>query len=205
MTITLDPELLALGQKISRELTKQGLCEYCKQPTWHGPWTDAQVAEVIADLGCSPEEFADHCDDCFVIHVGKKDVEYAQELVKRPLQLKRPEHLNQLRHLKFIAAGKALQEFRAQHPNDYRQHPDSIPLFQEFLDHAPPEVLAAFDAKAKAMNLMPEARHVNDAGEPVFSTEDIAEKFGISVEQVERDLREKFGAEPETGPIHPLQ
>lgn len=205
MNITLDPELLALGQKISRELTEQGLCEYCKQSTWHGPWTDAQVAEVVADLGISLEEFADHCDDCFVIHVGNNSVEYTQQLVKRPLLLKRPEHLEQLRHLKFVAAGHALQAFRAKHGPGYRKSPESIPLFEEMLKHAPPEVHQMFLEKAKEMNLMPETKFVNDAGEPLVSAEQIAEKLGMPVADVEKEMRERFADKLETGNVHPLQ
>ena len=205
MTAETDQELLAEGRRIVLQLTKEGLCEYCKQPTEHGPWTDAQLAEIVADLGCTLDDFADHCDDCFVVYVGKKSVEYAQQLLKRPLVLKCPEHLAQVRQLKFMAAAKALQDFRAQHGDGYRTKPESIPLWQEFLAHAPPDVLQAFSAKAKELDLMPEAKFVNDAGEPVFTVEQIAEKFGIPVQQVEQDLREKFGVEPEAGPIHPLQ
>ena len=203
--MTGDQTLLSEGQRISLDLTKQGLCEYCKQPTEHGPWTDAQLAEVIADIGCELSDFADHCDDCFVIHVGNNSVEYAQQLVKRPLLLKRPEHLDQLRHLKFVAAGHALQAFRAKHGPGYRKSPESIPLFEEMLKHAPPEVHQMFLEKAKEMNLVPETKFVNDAGEPVFSAEQIAEKLGMPVADVEKEMRERFADKLETGNVHPLQ
>lgn len=186
-------------------LAKQGLCEFCKCPTEHGPWTDAQIAEVVADLGCALDDFSDFCDDCFVVHVGLGCVETAQRLVDRPLQLLNPEHLAQLKHLKFLAAGKALQDFRAKYGEGYRHAPESIPLFEEFLKHAPPEVHQKFLDKAKDLDLLPEATHVNDAGEPVYSAEQIAEKFGVPVEQVEKDLREKFGNRLEVGNVHPLQ
>lgn len=186
-------------------LAKQGLCEYCKQPTEHGPWTDAQLAEIIAEIGCTLDAFADHCDDCFVIHVGIGSVEYAQFLLKRPLLLTKPEHLAQLKHMKYMEAGKALQDFRAKHPKNYRDLPEGIALFNEFLEHAPPEVLQAFEAKAKELDLLPETKYVNDAGEPVYPTEQIAEKFGIPVEQVENEIREKFSNRLEVGNVHQVQ
>jgi len=68
------------------ELAKRGLCQYCHAPLQHGPWTDAEVAEVAQDIGIAPEEFGDCCDWCFVRYVGLGDVEYAQKLAGRPLQ-----------------------------------------------------------------------------------------------------------------------
>lgn len=189
----------------SLELTKQGLCEFCKKPTEHGPWTDEQLAEVIADIGCDLNDFADHCDDCFVVYVGMGDVEYAQKLITRPMTLTRPEHLAQLKHMKFMAAGKALQDFREKHGAVYRHMPESIPLFNELLEHAPPEVVKAFNDKAKELNLIPETKFVNDAGEPVYSAEQIAETLGVPVEQVEKDIREKFGHRLEAGNVHQVQ
>ncbi len=139
----------------SLEPIKQGLCEFCKKPTEHGPWTDEQLA--------------------------------------------------QLKHMKFMAAGKALQDFRAKHGAAARHMPESIPLFNEFLEHAPPEVVKAFNDKAKELNLIPETKFVNDAGEPVYSAEQIAETLGVPVQQVEKDIREKFGHRLEASKVHQVQ
>ncbi|MFN7155212.1 MAG: hypothetical protein ACK4OE_16120 [Acidovorax sp.] len=200
-----DQTLLAEGRRISLELTKQGLCEYCKQPTEHGPWTDAQLAEVIADLGCELSDFADHCDDCFVVHVGGGDVEHSQSLLKRPLLLAHPEHLAQVQRLKFMAAAKALQDFRAKHGPGYRQSPSSLPLWEEFFKHAPPDVMKKFEDKAMELNLIPDTKFVNDAGDPVFSAEQIAEKLGMPVAEVEKQMRERFADKIETGNVHSIQ
>lgn len=72
----------------SIELAKAGLCECCQLELHHGKWTDAEIAECCEDLGISEDEFGDTCDDCFVAQVGRGDVEYAQRLMGRPLQLR---------------------------------------------------------------------------------------------------------------------
>lgn len=187
------------------DLAKQGLCEMCQAKTQHGPYTEEQIKVICADLGTDPDEFADWCDDCFVMYVGKGDATYAQGLTAHELQVTKPEYVEQLRHMKFLAAGHALQEFRAKHGPGYRNSPESIPLFEEMLKHAPPEVHQKFLDKAKEMGLVPETKFVNDAGEPVFSAEQIAEKLGMPVADVEKEMRERFADKLETGNVHPLQ
>lgn len=187
------------------ELAKQGLCEICQAKTHHGPHTDEQIQAICADLGMDADEFGDYCDDCFVACVGNGDAAYAQGLSAHELHVTKPEYVEQLRHMKFIAAGHALQEFRAKHGPGYRQSPEAIPLWDEFLKHAPPEAHEKFLAKAKELDLVPETKFVNDAGEPVFSAEQIAEKLGMPVPDIERDIRERFADKIETGNVHPLQ
>ena len=104
-----------------------------------------------------------------------------------------------------MAAAKALQDFRAAHPDDYRHHPESIALFDEFLEHAPPEVFKAFHDKAVECNLVPETKFVNDAGEPVYTCQQVADQLGIPVEQVDKQMRENFGDELQFGTIHRVQ
>lgn len=187
------------------DLAKQGLCEICQAKTHHGPYTVKQITEVCADLGTDPDEFGDWCDDCFVTLIANGDAAYAQGLSTHELQVTKPEYLDQLRHVKFMAAGHALQAFRSQHGPGYRKSPESIPLFEEMLKHAPPEVHEKFLAKAKELDLIPEAKFVNEAGEAVLSVEQIAEKLGMPVAEVEKQLRERFADKVETGPVHPLQ
>lgn len=67
------------------ELAKQGKCELCKGALHHGPWTDEQIAEAVADTG--EPDFSDWCDSCFLHEVGRGDLRYACELAGRPLQL----------------------------------------------------------------------------------------------------------------------
>lgn len=189
----------------SVELAKQGLCEMCRSKTRHGPYTPEQIHAICSELGTDPDEFADWCDDCFVAYVGNGDAAYAQELSSHELQVTKPEYVEQLRHMKFLAAGHALQEFRAKHGPGYRQSPESIPLFEAMMKYAPAEVHQKFLAKAKELDLVPETKFVNDAGEAVFSAEQIAEKLDMPVAEVEKQLRERFADKLETGNVHPLQ
>lgn len=69
------------------EAVKAGLCGMCGHKTAHGPWTDAQIADVCMELGVQPGEFSDECDGCFVKTVGGGDVRYAAKLAGRPMQL----------------------------------------------------------------------------------------------------------------------
>lgn len=55
------------------------------------------------------------------------------------------------------------------------------------------------------MGLLPETKYVNDAGEPMYSADQIAEKLGMPVEQVEKDIREKFGDSLPVGNVHLVQ
>ncbi|WP_311221367.1 MULTISPECIES: hypothetical protein [unclassified Acidovorax] len=186
-------------------LAMKGLCEICQAKTHHGPRTTEQIQAICADLGTDPAEFSDWCDDCFVTCIGNGDAAFAQGLSAHELQATKPEYVEQLRHMKFLAAGRALQEFRAKHGPCYREAPESIPLFEEMLKHAPPEVYAKFLAKAKELDLVPKTKFVNDAGEPVFSAEQIAEKLGMPVANVENEIRERFGDKVEAGNVHPVQ
>lgn len=189
----------------SVELAKQGLCEMCRSKTRHGPYTPEQIHAICSELGTDPDEFADWCDDCFVAYIGNGDAAYAQGLSSHELQVTKPEYVEQLRHMKFLAAGHALQEFRAKHGPGYRQSPESIPLFEAMMKYAPPEVHQKFLDKAKELDLVPETKFVNDAGEAVFSAEQIAEKLGMPVAEVEKQLRERFADKLETGNVHSIQ
>lgn len=82
--------------KTGRELAIEGLCELCEKPVPHGPWSEAQIAEAVEDLGTTNEEFFDWCDDCFVSDVAAGDAVWAQKLLKRPLQVTDPAYIAQL-------------------------------------------------------------------------------------------------------------
>lgn len=77
---------------MSIELARRGLCGICEKPTGHGPWTDEQIAEVVADTGVDAAEFEDWCDDCFVENVAMGDAVYAAKLLGRPMKLRKPEN-----------------------------------------------------------------------------------------------------------------
>ena len=73
------------------ERAKQGICGLCDHRTEHGPWTDEQIASVVADTGCDAHEFEDWCDDCFVQELAHGDVREAARLLGRPMRLQSPE------------------------------------------------------------------------------------------------------------------
>ncbi len=54
-------------------------------------------------------------------------------------------------------------------------------------------------AMGNEMDLLPQASGYLDDGSPVFSLEDIAAKFGISIEQAEKDLHEMMATRQELG------
>lgn len=73
------------------------------------------------------------------------------------------------------------------------------------MKHAPPEMLEEFRKKAKDLDLLPETKFVDDVGQPVYSAQQIAEKLGVPLEQVERDIQQLFGAQLVTGQVHQIQ
>ena len=75
------------------------------------------------------------------------------------------------------------------------------------LRFAPKVLREEMDAKAKELGLLPQATHVGEDGQPVFSTQQLADTHGVSVEEVERFIAQS-GIDPDdlyTGPVHPLQ
>jgi hypothetical protein len=67
------------------ELAKQGKCGDCEAVLPHGPWTDEQIAEVVADTG--EPDFADWCDECLVSNCFGGDPVYAARMLGRPVRL----------------------------------------------------------------------------------------------------------------------
>lgn len=67
------------------ELAKLGKCGACHAPLHHGPWSDEQIAAVIADLG--EPEFEDWCDQCMVNMSFGGDAKHAASLLGRPVSV----------------------------------------------------------------------------------------------------------------------
>lgn len=82
-------------------------------------------------------------------------------------------------------------------------------LFLELHRTAPPKFRAF--AKEIMRDALPKASHVNEAGEPAFSVEEIAEAFGKTPEEVAADLARLMadglmdGDDLHTGDVFPLQ
>jgi hypothetical protein len=68
--------------------------------------------------------------------------------------------------------------------------------FTRALCYAPPEIIEAFRAKARELDLLPETEFVDEEGYPVFSAEQIARKFNIPVSEIKRQTRELKDQEP---------
>lgn len=109
-------------------------------------------------------------------------------------------------HPSFTQAMARIGALHEKHgPHAAEQLPECKALWEQVWEHAPPEFMQLLRDGAKEFGLLPETRYVNDAGEPVFSAEQIAEKLGLPVEEVDKQIREKFGDRLEVGNVHPLQ
>lgn len=70
---------------MSRDALHAGLCTDCGQPTFHGPWTDAEIEDAADDIGMPPGDFCDLCDGCFVSQVCAGNLDHAELLLGRKL------------------------------------------------------------------------------------------------------------------------
>ena len=108
-------------------------------------------------------------------------------------------------HPKFEQAMERLKELTDQHGEAAMELPECDALWAQAFEYAPPLFMQAARDVAKELDLIPETKYVNDAGKPMYSAEQIAEKLGIPVEQVEKDIREKFGDHLPVGNVHLVQ
>ena len=87
--------------------------------------------------------------------------------------------------------------------------PEHTELFMQAMRCAPQQFM---DAAAEiAADFMPQATHVNEQGQPMYSVEQIAQHFGKTVEQVQDDVQRLIddghmdASSLHTGPVYPLQ
>jgi len=107
---------------------------------------------------------------------------------------------------------KSLIEIFRQQEQDpgYLDTPDGCRAFGKALSEAPPHLKELVRAVLIDMGLFPQARFVNDEGEPMFSLEQIAETMGVSVEDVEETMPKLDACHPGAprtycGRVHRLQ
>ncbi|QIL81006.1 hypothetical protein G7047_14705 [Diaphorobacter sp. HDW4A] len=108
---------------------------------------------------------------------------------------------------RFWSAGRELKRIAANEGPEAIHKPEYAHLYSQMLRYAPKDLQAEMRAKAEELDLMPKATHVNEHGEPVFSIQQIAEKHGVSVEEVEQ-LIAQSDIDPDdlyTGPVFPKQ
>ncbi len=106
---------------------------------------------------------------------------------------------------KFMEAGNALKALRDQHGDDAVCSPEGDRLFMQLLENAPPEFMDIVSNEAKERGLLPETKYVNDAGEPVYSAQQLADQLGVPLEQVEEDIKRLVGDRLPVGKVHQLQ
>lgn len=107
----------------------------------------------------------------------------------------------------FFAAKEELRRIREEHGDEATSSIEHFPLLLKMMRSAPPRFMAVADAVLK--EALPTATHVDDQGQPVFSIEQLADKFNRPVEQVEADIQRMsdmgITGFLHSGPAHPIQ
>jgi len=106
---------------------------------------------------------------------------------------------------RFWEAGRALRAIMEKEGKDAIHKPEHAHLFVQMHKFAPEQFKLEMDAKIKELDLLPKATHVGEDGQPVYSSQQIADKHGISVEEVERFVAQADPDDLYTGPAFPIQ
>ncbi|RII26683.1 MAG: hypothetical protein CXR31_09740 [Geobacter sp.] len=89
------------------------------------------------------------------------------------------------------------------HESDYARD-----LLAKALTCAPPDIAAAMHNKMIELDLLPPVLFVDDAGNPMFTIQQVADKLGVPIKEVEQRMKEMVKEEPEqfapVGNIHRL-
>jgi hypothetical protein len=93
--------------------------------------------------------------------------------------------MNKHLHPEFLKAFNHYKVMLAQYGDD---HPITQQAFMLTLHYTLEHIKAEMDAKAKELNLLPPVSGYTDEGEAMYSLEDIAKHFGMSVEEAEQQL-----------------
>ena len=108
----------------------------------------------------------------------------------------------------FFALLGDMGRIRAEQGEEALHEPEHADLFIKLMRSAPPSYWEV--AEAILSDALPTATHVDENGQPVYSAQQIAEKFGASTKKVEADiqrLQEKglLDGLLYSGPVHPVQ
>ncbi|MCT6720633.1 hypothetical protein [Acidovorax sp. K2F] len=106
---------------------------------------------------------------------------------------------------RFWEAGRALRAVMEKEGKAAIHKPEHAHLFAQMHMFAPEAFKQEMAAKAKEMDLLPKATHVGEDGQVVFTSQQIADKHGISVEEVERLIDQAGLDDLYRGPIFPIQ
>ncbi len=106
---------------------------------------------------------------------------------------------------RFWEAGRALRSVAEKEGKAAIHKPEHAHLFAQMHMFAPEAFKQEMVAKAMEMNLLPKATHVGEDGQVVFTSQQIADKHGISVEEIESLIAKAGLHDLYTGPVFPLQ
>lgn len=93
--------------------------------------------------------------------------------------------MNKYVHPEFF---KTFDHYKAMLEQYGEHHPLTEQAFLLTMHYMPEHIKVEMDAKAKELNLLPPVTGYTDDGEAVYSLEDIAKHFGISLEEAEQHL-----------------
>lgn len=146
-------------------------------PFWQaGNETPADVADALAEVVASaPPEHIEQAD--------RKNPGLNLGALREWADL----HIERRAHPRFFELLALLRDKGEAAASD----PACNDLFLELYRTAPPMFRAGADAILS--DALPKATHVNEAGEPVFSVQEIAEHFDMDPEQVAQDVARLLG------------
>jgi hypothetical protein len=76
-------------------------------------------------------------------------------------------------------------------------HPDTMRAMLLAMELAPDEIKQQLNAKARELDLLPDAMGYLEDGAPMYSLDDIARKTGVSIEEAEETTLKELMAERE--------
>ncbi len=106
---------------------------------------------------------------------------------------------------RFMAAGEELERIAQRDGKDAIHKPEHAHLYMTMMRYAPPDLRAEMSAKLREKDLLPEATHVDDRGNPVYTSAQIAAKVGVPVEEIERAMENAPLGDLYTGPVFPRE
>lgn len=162
------------------------------KPYWHDKDSvpDALSNELADAVMTAPPEHLHAFDQASPAAEVQELVRWAQSYTERR------------QHARFFELLKQLNSMDA-------DTPEHTELFMQAMRCAPEQYMDA--AMQVTEEFLPQATHVDEQGQPMYSVEQIAQHFGKPVEQVQEDVQRLIddghiaASSLHTGPVYPLQ
>lgn len=106
---------------------------------------------------------------------------------------------------RFMAAGEELERIALRDGEDAIHKPEHAHLYMTMMRYAPPDLRKEMSAKLRETDLLPEATLMDDRGNPIYTSAQIAAKVGVPVEEIERAMENAPLGDLYTGPVFPKQ